>query len=162
MVRSRMLPLVPIIDGDLIPSISDLLRNLRLIKIVDSPTQLTVETNFAPPYKASGSIHRSRILRERCPGNAASRSLSRDLENRFLVSMPKQADKQAAISPRSHARPFVAREQQRDTAMDGSSWLRERGAERSECEDRCSFHGPSRRISPMAQSVIFPREFRSV
>jgi len=45
-----------------------------------------------------------------------------------------------------------------NTATNGSDWPRER----NEREERCSFHGPSRRISPMAQSVIFPREFRSV
>lgn len=50
--------LIPITDGDSIPSTSDLLRNLRLIKIVDSSMQLTVTqwkltSSFS---KASGSL----------------------------------------------------------------------------------------------------------
>lgn len=94
--------LVPIIDGDSISSISDLLRNLRLIKIVDSPMQLTVTrpTNYPVILSSKASVsllRRSRILRERRfekrRTHTLSSSLSHDLENRFPVSI-SEASKQ--------------------------------------------------------------------
>lgn len=63
MVSGYYYRLLPIVSGYSI--LLDWLRNLRLIKIVDSPAQLTVTRwKLISSHPASHSLHRSRILRE--------------------------------------------------------------------------------------------------
>lgn len=62
MVSGYYCRLFPIVSGYSIPL--DWLRNLRLIKIVDSPAQLTVTRwKLISSHPTSHSLHRSRILR---------------------------------------------------------------------------------------------------
>lgn len=92
MVRGYYRRLFPIVSGYSIPL--DWLRNLLLIKIVDSSAQLTVTRwKLISSHPASHSLHRSRILRECRPeSDEHGRDIFRclDLGNRFRVSVPNR------------------------------------------------------------------------